>query len=1320
MSPAADTYSVRSDKSQNGDLEMLAIPQCVNKVADIYFILDASTSIFIEDYERQREFVRQVVNRFDISPRNTHVGALVFSRSYQVAFDLNRYRSKGELLEAINEHNIPYLTGVTNTDGAIRHVRTNDQFRRDITKVIVVITDGYSQDPAATAAEAETARREGFYLFVIGVGQYTDEREWRAIASDPDDRFMFNITNYRGLDRLYNEIPSRICQLPPLAGRDRCAVQAEADLLFVAGPRGADASFFITQEIVTKIQAGPGRLTVSLLIGACTAETTTLQAPGDLCTDLGDTSSTRPDTYLNLLKDMRAKARDARSRRPNVNQVAVLFLDHESMTLDRFGIMREAQSARYDGIEVVVVDLGVAHSSREILSRMASQRENVFNTAHPEGVTEMTSSLLTAVCSRNGSSHLKSLPHPPNHTLTDIKVPGDVSLTVFNLYPTYSIAILNISQNTTHFQLKCGGRGFPGTVEEPQHSPGGGRGFPGTVEEPQHSPEMLAIPQCVNKVADIYFILDASTSIFIEDYERQREFVRQVVNRFDISPRNTHVGALVFSRSYQVAFDLNRYRSKGELLEAINEHNIPYLTGVTNTDGAIRHVRTNDEFRRDITKVIVIITDGYSQDLAATAAEAETARREGFYLFVIGVGQYTDEREWRAIASDPDDRFMFNTTNYRGLDRLYNEIPSRICQLPPLAGRDRCAVQTEADLLFVAGPRGADASLFITQEIVSKIQAGPGRLTVSLLIGACTAETTTLQAPGDLCTELGDTTSTRPDTYLNMLKDMRAKARDARSRRPNVNQVAVLFLDHESMTLDRFGIMREAQSARYDGIEVVVVDLGVAHNSREILSRMASQRENVFNTAHPEGVTEMTSSLLTAVCSVFATSYLCTRPLLATLVLKDLFEVRRLSEYFRDVCFETKQPVSVIGLINSQVAREESFETLQPLQQCSNKVADVYFILDSSSSIYVDDFARHRRFFREVVNRFDISSYATRVGATVFSDNHQQAFGLNQHTNKRSLINAINDHTIPYLTGNTNTHEAIRYVRTSGQFRRDITKVMVVVTDGYSRQPGSTAAEADHARREGFYLYAIGVGQYTDEREWRAIASDPDSRFMFNISNYNGMERLFSEIPNRICQLPPIIVGQGTCTVRRNADLMFVAGPRGANNAFSIVQNLVDNIREDPERLTLTLLLGACSADTVALQDPRVFCSDFGDTHFQRPDTYLNLLKDMRAKARDARSRRPNVNQVAVLFLDNDSMASDRFGILREARDAQYDGIEVYVVDIGVAHSNRNFLSRIASANEKVFNTAHFQGITNMEGELLNAVCLDLNGLGALPTLPPT
>ena len=64
-----------------------------------------------------------------------------------MGFDLDRFLSKGEVLSAIDNRNLPYKTGVTNTDLAIQYVRENNVFRQDITKVIVVITDGGSRSP---------------------------------------------------------------------------------------------------------------------------------------------------------------------------------------------------------------------------------------------------------------------------------------------------------------------------------------------------------------------------------------------------------------------------------------------------------------------------------------------------------------------------------------------------------------------------------------------------------------------------------------------------------------------------------------------------------------------------------------------------------------------------------------------------------------------------------------------------------------------------------------------------------------------------------------------------------------------------------------------------------------------------------------------------------------------------------------------------------------------------------------------------------------------------------------------------------------------
>ena len=87
---------------------------------------------------------------------------------------------------------------------------------------------------------------------------------------------------------------------------------------------------------------------------------------------------------------------------------------------------------------------------------------------------------------------------------------------------------------------------------------------------------------------------------------------------------------------------------------------------------------------------------------------------------------------------------------------------------------------------------------------------------------------------------------------------------------------------------------------------------------------------------------------------------------------------------------------------------------------------------------------------------------------------------------------------------------------------QDITKVMVVVTDGGSRSPGETAREARLAREEGFYMFVVGIGQFLEESEWRSIASDPDSSFIFNITNFNLLDEVKITLPRAVCPLPPI------------------------------------------------------------------------------------------------------------------------------------------------------------------------------------------------------
>lgn len=355
------------------------IPDCVGKVADVFFVLDSSTSIYVDDYRQELQFTRDVISRFDISRDTTRVGALSFSDDFQVGFDLDRVRNKATTLSAVDERTLPYRTGVTNTDLALRYVRTNVNVRPDITKVIIVITDGVSRSPGATAQEAEEAKDAGFYVVVVGAGQYLDENEWRVIASDPDSEFIFNITNFSNLQTLRDSLPRRLCRLPPLIVRTECVVDSEADLLFLAAPNGINDALDIMEDISRNF-VNKERLTAQYIMDNCEDnQDVGFQGPDLYCNRFGNVVESGENTYVNLLTRLRNAATTLRAAGRDRKQVAVLFVDDQSMQLNRFGILREARNAaQLDGLDIVVIDLGVRQYVNFVLG-LTPVQENYVN-----------------------------------------------------------------------------------------------------------------------------------------------------------------------------------------------------------------------------------------------------------------------------------------------------------------------------------------------------------------------------------------------------------------------------------------------------------------------------------------------------------------------------------------------------------------------------------------------------------------------------------------------------------------------------------------------------------------------------------------------------------------------------------------------------------------------------------------------------------------------------------------------------------------------------------------------------------------------------
>lgn len=198
-------------------LKDFGVTECQDSMADVVFVLDSSASIWEPDFDRQVDFVKNIVKQFKIGPNNTQVGIVTFGQYHTLRFHLNKYHDSEELQKAIGW--IRFKPGrTTNTGDAITYM-SNEMFkeengaRENFPKVAVVITDGKSTETKKTIEAARVAREMGIHLFAIGVGKKYDRKELENIANKPSDEYVFTVDNYSALKNILNVFAVKTCQV---------------------------------------------------------------------------------------------------------------------------------------------------------------------------------------------------------------------------------------------------------------------------------------------------------------------------------------------------------------------------------------------------------------------------------------------------------------------------------------------------------------------------------------------------------------------------------------------------------------------------------------------------------------------------------------------------------------------------------------------------------------------------------------------------------------------------------------------------------------------------------------------------------------------------------------------------------------------------------------------------------------------------------------------------------------------------------------------------------------------------------------------------
>lgn len=172
------------------------------------FLIDSSGSIYPEEYDKMKLFMKSVIAKSIVSRNEVHVGVLQFSDVQQLEFPLNQFYSKNEISSAIDA--MRQLGGGTLTGQAITEVSkyfdATNGGRPHLRRRLVVITDGEAQDEVKGPAEA--LRAKGVVVYAIGVAEANTTQLLEISGSSER---MYAERDFDALKDLENHVALALC-----------------------------------------------------------------------------------------------------------------------------------------------------------------------------------------------------------------------------------------------------------------------------------------------------------------------------------------------------------------------------------------------------------------------------------------------------------------------------------------------------------------------------------------------------------------------------------------------------------------------------------------------------------------------------------------------------------------------------------------------------------------------------------------------------------------------------------------------------------------------------------------------------------------------------------------------------------------------------------------------------------------------------------------------------------------------------------------------------------------------------------------------------
>lgn len=158
------------------------------------------------DFQDMKTFMNEMIDVFQVGADRVRFGVVQYESIPRTQFEIGQYNTMVQLKAAVRA--IQQMGGGTKTGDALRYMKSlfAKASRTNVPQILIVITDGKSQDEVTRAAEE--LRQEGIIIYAIGIKQAVQE-ELKDIARSEDR--MFFVNDFDSLKHIKHDIVHDIC-----------------------------------------------------------------------------------------------------------------------------------------------------------------------------------------------------------------------------------------------------------------------------------------------------------------------------------------------------------------------------------------------------------------------------------------------------------------------------------------------------------------------------------------------------------------------------------------------------------------------------------------------------------------------------------------------------------------------------------------------------------------------------------------------------------------------------------------------------------------------------------------------------------------------------------------------------------------------------------------------------------------------------------------------------------------------------------------------------------------------------------------------------